>query len=63
MWYNNIPHVQINEFLLLVLGLFSRTLDTLLGFEVTRFFLVLALFLIVFGLFVWMVREGRKGRL
>ena len=63
MWYQEIPTVDFGLGLYNVLGLFSSTLDSIFGLEALRFFLVLCVFLITVGLFTWLVREGRKGRL
>lgn len=46
-----------------ILGLFSMTLEVMLGVAALRFFLAVPLFLVVMALLACLVRRGSRGKL
>ena len=55
--------MMLYDFLSQVMGLFDSTLRALLGQPIMALFLAVLVFLIVAGMFSWMIYLGRKGKL
>ena len=46
-----------------VVGLFNMTLNKIIGFPALRLFVGVQVFLMIYGLLAWLLKQGRKGRL
>lgn len=63
MWYNTIPTVPAGLWLSQVADLFDHTLSAIMGQPVLAILACVAVFLLAFGLLIWLFHRGRKGRL
>lgn len=63
MFFDSIPALTLGEFLDSCLDLFSLVLRTVFSEPLMMFFLMIALFLVIFGLLAWLLRRGQNGKL
>jgi len=59
----DVSQVQLELFLINVLGLFNDTLSAILNLSILRLFVAVLVFLIVVSLLARLIRQGRKGSL
>lgn len=59
----DVSQVQLELFLINVLGLFNDTFSAILNVSILRLFVAVLVFLIVVSLLARLIRQGRKGSL
>ena len=63
MWYNTIPEISAASWLSGVIGLFENTFEAVFAQPVLQLFAMSLLLLVLFSIWYWLIRLGRRGKL